>query len=145
MGERVRPALCISALEGLTDRITNRGPQPQDLETLRGHYGDQPTEHAVLAMHLLTRIAEKREQGQNVGTVVEAEEKKNLLETLQSEIELQRDREQLSNAILAAETASKVQEPARPELDKLLRYRSANTREFKDLLGILESIRRLQS
>jgi hypothetical protein len=56
--ERVPPGLCISALQGLMKRIGHRGPQPEDLELLRTVYGDQPTEHAALTMHLLTEVRE---------------------------------------------------------------------------------------
>jgi hypothetical protein len=51
-------------------------------------------------------------------------------------------REKLEKLIFA--DPSNMQEPPRPELETLLRYRAANLREFKDLLDGLERIRRLR-
>jgi hypothetical protein len=56
----VFPDLCIAALKSLKDVIGHRGPQPQDLVTLRWIFGDQPTEHAALAMNYLDAVADKQ-------------------------------------------------------------------------------------
>jgi hypothetical protein len=143
--ERLRPDSCIAALEGLKRRIGERGPQPQDLGVLRAAYGDQPTEHGALAMHLLIPVVEEQTVQNNTPQNTGQEDlKKEILEVLQTEIELQKDREQLARDVSAIESASDLQEPPRPALETLLRYRAANTREFKDLLDCLERIRRLR-
>jgi hypothetical protein len=143
--ERLRPDTCIAGLEGLRRRIAERGPQPQDLEVLRATYGDQPTEHGALAMYLLIPVAEEQtvqnKSPQNSG---QEDLKKEILEVLETEIELQKGREELASAVSAIESASELQEPPRPALETLLRYRAANSREFKDLLDCLERIRRLR-
>lgn len=143
--ERLRPDLCISCLEGLKRRIGERGPQPEDLEILRAYYGDQPTEHAALAMHLLVPVAETQTvHGKTPQATGQGDLKKDILEVLQTEIELLKNRQQLAGNISAIESASDLQEPPRPALETLLRYRAANTREFKDLLNSLACIRRLR-
>jgi hypothetical protein len=143
--ERLGPDDCISALEGLQRRIRERGVQLHDLAMLRAAYGDQPTERAAAAMFVLVSIAEKNiEQDKTAEAKNEAGLKEEFLETLQAEIERQEDREGLAERILDIERASDVQEPARPALETLLRYRAANTREFRDLLDSLERIRRLR-
>jgi hypothetical protein len=143
--ERLRPDQCIPALEALKNLIGDRGPKPQDLEELRLIYGDQPTEHAALAMSQLVPVAEKQAVLDNKAEATrEKEVKKSILDTLQTEIVLQKKRAELVNDIYATECASEVQEPLRPTLETLLRYRAANTREFKDLLDSLERVRRLR-
>ena len=143
--ERLRPAGCISALKGLQRRIRERGVQPQDLAVLRTAYGDQPTENAALAMSELISVAEKEtEQDKTAEAKDEAGHKKEILETLETEIQQQEIREGLEKRIFNIECASDIQEPPRPALENLLRYRAANTREFKDLLDSLERIRRLR-
>jgi len=143
--KRLRPDGCISALKALQRRIRERGIKPQDLEMLRAAYGDQPTEGAALAMYHLVSVAEKKlEQDKTVETKDEAGLKKEILQALQAEIERQEDRERLKKSIFDIECASEIQEPPRPTPETLLRYRAANTREFKDLLDSLERIRRLR-
>jgi hypothetical protein len=142
---RLRPGLCIAALEALVRGIGDRGPQPQDLTELRHIYADQPTEHAALAIHHL-RLAVEKQAGQDetVEATAQKELKKSILEILQVEIEFQKMREELATGLYANYSASCVQETARPALETLLRYRAANTREFKDLLESLDRIRRLR-
>jgi hypothetical protein len=143
--ERLRPDGCISALKGLQDRIRDRGVQPQDLAVLRAAYGDQPTENAAVAMHLLRPVAEKKaQQDKLAATKDDAELKKEILDTLETEIQRQEIREGLATRIFDLECASDIQEPPRPELETLLRYGIANIREFRTLLDILERIRRLR-
>jgi hypothetical protein len=143
--ERLGPLDCISALEGLQRRIRERGVQPHDLGMLRAAYGDQPTAGAAAAMFDFVSLAEKNtEQDKKAETKDEAGLQKKILEALQAEIELQEDREGLAKRKFDIERASEIQEPPRPTLDTLLRYRAANTREFKDLLDSLERIRRLR-
>jgi hypothetical protein len=143
--ERLWPAGCISVLQGLQRSIRKRGVQPEDLATLRAAYGDQPTENAALAMYDLVPIAGKKtEEDKPAEAVDEAGLKKDILETLQTEIRQQEIREGLAKRIFDIEGASDIQEPPRPALETLLRYRAANTREFKDLLDSLERIRRLR-
>ena len=143
--ERLLPDLCVVALEGIKRRIAERGPQPNDLAELRLIYGDQPTEHAALAMYELIPVAgEKAVQGERPETPEEKQRKESILETLQIEIEVQKNRYELAGEMSAIESASDLQEPARPALDTLLRYRAANAKEFRDLLDSLERIRRLR-
>jgi hypothetical protein len=138
-GARLRPDLCLAGLETLRNEITAHGLEPDhDLRVLRSLYGGELTEHAAMLMNRLTEIVG--------GTDTRAEEelKESVLEGLQAEIELQKQRRDVAAGILAVEVASDIQEPAGPALETLLRYRSANTREFKDLLDSLERIRRLR-
>ncbi|MGA9998566.1 MAG: hypothetical protein WBQ04_00445 [Candidatus Acidiferrales bacterium] len=94
--ERVRPDICIWALEQLIEGIGNRGPQPQDLELLRLVYGDQPTEHAALMMHLLAdaKATQKTEKPEDAAPRLR-KLKESLLNTLRAEIEAQKDHEAL--------------------------------------------------
>jgi hypothetical protein len=132
-------------LEALKSRISDHGLQPNDFAKLRQIFGDQPTAHAALAMTQLVAIAQKQGvQDDKAGSTTENELKKSLLDHLQAEIEMQEFREELSNNISARGAASDIQEPPRSELETLLRYRAANTRDFKDLLDSLERIRRLR-
>jgi hypothetical protein len=143
--ERLWPGGCISALEGLQRRIRDRGVQSDDLAVLRAAYGDQPTENAAVAMYRLCPVAEKKAgQDKMAETKDDAELKEEILETLETEIQQQKLREELATRISNIECASDLQEPPRPALETLLRYRAANIREFKDLLDILERIRRLR-
>jgi hypothetical protein len=143
--ERLRPAGCIEALKGLQRRIRERGVEPQDLAVLRAAYGDQPTENAALAMYELISVAEKEtEQDKTAEAKAEAGHKKQILETLENEIQQQQIREALQKRIFNIEGASDIQEPPRPALETLLRYRAANVRELKDLLDSLERVRNLR-
>ncbi len=143
--ERLRPDLCITALESLKDVIGDRGPQRQDFAEIRRIFGDQPTELAALAMIQLDAVAEKQgAQEDKAEATRKKEATKCILDALQIEIERQKKREEFANGIYAIECASDVQEPARTALETLLRYRAANTREFKELLDSLERIRRLR-
>jgi hypothetical protein len=142
--ERVPPGLCISALQGLMKRIGHRGPQPEDLELLRTVYGDQPTEHAALTMHLLTEVPEGQSEKDDVAAPARQELQESVLEALQTEVEVQRNRLDLANNLLAIEGASDLTEPPRNTLETLQRYRTANMREFTHLMDSLERIRRLR-
>jgi hypothetical protein len=143
--ERLLPDECIPTLKELQRRIRDRGVQPEDLALLRTAYGDQPTENAAAAMDLLVPFAEKKiEQDKKPETKGEAELKKEILETLGTEIEQQELREELAQRITEIECASDIQEPPGPTLELLLRYRAANTREFNSLLESLERVRRLR-
>jgi hypothetical protein len=145
-GERVRPELCIAALENLKRQIGDHGPQPQIEADLRCIYGDQPTEHAALAMYELTPAVKKKQTVQD-GTAETADEKDrkdSLLDTLETEIEMQKGLEKLENDLEAIEGAWDLQEPPDPTLDILLRYRASNTREFKLLLDSLQRVRSLR-
>jgi hypothetical protein len=143
--ERLLPDECITTLKELQRRIRDRGVQPEDLALLRTAYGDQPTENAAAAMDLLVPFAEKKiEQDKKPDTKGEAELKKEILETLGTEIEQQELRKELAQRITEIECASDIQEPPSSTLEPLLRYRSANTREFNSLLDSLERIRRLR-
>jgi hypothetical protein len=143
--ERVHPETCLMVLEGLEHRIRECGPQPEDLAILRAAYGDQPTEYGALAMYLLITVVEEQNAQNNAPQSTGQEDlKKDILEVLQTEIEIQKNREQFARDVSTIESASNLQEPPRPALETLLRYRTANTREFKDLLDCLERIRRLR-
>ena len=142
---RLRPDACIECLEGLKSRITDRGPQPHDFKYLRQIYGDQPTEHAALAMRELGSIAtQPTAQDGSSNTAENQDLKKEILEYLTTEIQLQREREKLEDEVFAIESAPEPQEPSGTMLDTLQRYRSATIREFKDLISCLESVRRLK-
>lgn len=70
--------------------------------------------------------------------------KKVILGYLTTELDLQRQREKLESEIYAIESAPEPQEPVGTMLDTLSRYRKENIRELKDLLGCLDSVRRLR-
>ena len=142
--ERVRPDICIWALEQLIERIGERGPDPQDLELLRIVYGDQPTEHAALTMHMLADAkAVQTQKEQDAMTTLE-KLRESILKMLETEIEAQRNRMELANDLVAIECASDLQEPTPNTLETLQRYRTANMREFTHLLDSLERVRRLR-
>ena len=143
--ERVRPDICIWALEQLMERIGDRGPDPEDLASLRGIYGDQPTEHAARTMRLLAEIpAAGQTEKAEVGTPARRELQESILETLRTEVEAQKNRMKLANHLLAIECASDLQEPDPNTLETLQRYRTANMRELTHLMDSLERIRRLR-
>jgi len=137
--ERVRPDICIGTLEELMKRIGDRGPDPDDLALLRIIYGDQPTEHAALTMRLLADIPAGQKD-----EVSRRELQESVLETLQAEVEVQKNRMKLANNLIAIECGSDLQEPTRNTMEILQRYRTANMREFTHLLDSLERIRRLR-
>lgn len=113
---------------------------------IRAAYGDQPTENAALAIYQLLAVAVKKkvEQDDAAETNEDPGSKKEILETLETEIQQQELREDLAQRMMAIESASDIQEPRGPSLESLLRYRAANTREFNGLLDSLERIRRLR-
>lgn len=145
--ERLRPDLCISALQNLKARVATHGLQPdQDLAAVRCIFGDQPTEHAALIIARLMDVAQApTEEGAPAETAERDAPLKSTLEALEAEIERQKLREEISQRFEDCELASEIQEPCAPVLDRLLRYRAANAREFKHLLSSLESIRRLRA
>ena len=98
----------------------------------------------MLSYDLASNEVRQAEKDQKPEKAAEEEAKKQMLVALETEIALQKNRGELSKAIRAAKTASDIQEPPNPTLETLLRYRAANIREFKDLLDILERIRRLR-
>jgi hypothetical protein len=140
-GPRCRPDLCIEELEALRDRIKERGPQPdEDLPALRRIYGGEPTEHAAVLLDGLARIVE----GHSTETIDQDELKKWMVGGIEVEIEAQKLRLEITTNFNDAEFASHIQEPVSLALDLLLRYRAANTREFKVLLDSLDRIRHLR-
>ena len=141
-GERLRPDLCVGALEHLKREIRKRGPQPsEDVFVLHRVYGQKPTEHAAALIFDLRLFADGQppegkgtEESQRLLT-------EEILQSLDKEIAQQNQRAEVEQQILDAE--SDIQEPEALVLDMFLRYRAANTREFKDLINILSSIRNL--
>lgn len=144
--ERLRPELCIAQLESLVDRIASRGPEPDnDILALQRMYGDQPTEHAALAIHVLMRISLRQKPEDECTEKVDQEQLTTwVLTALECEIGQQQLRQEVADDVFDIECASDVREPRPAVLDALLRYRAANTREFKELLGALNRIRKLQ-
>jgi len=69
--------------------------------------------------------------------------RESILKLLQTEIEAQKHRMELAGDLVAIEGAD-VREPTRNTLETLLRYRTANMREFTHLMDNLERIRRLR-
>jgi hypothetical protein len=142
--ERVRPDVCIWALEQLIEGIGERGPDPEDLKLLGLVYGDQPTEFAALTMHELADArAVQTQKGETDATRLQ-KLRESILKLLQTEIEAQRNRMKLADDLLAIEGASDVREPTRNTLETLQRYRTANMREFTHLMESLERIRDLR-
>src|ERR1700756_2148679 len=122
----------------------DRGPEPEDLALLRIIYGDQPTEHAARTMGLLADIPAGQTGKDDVAAPARQELQESVLETLQTEVEVQRNRLDLANNLLAIECASDLTEPPRNTLETLERYRTANMREFTHLMDSLERIRCLR-
>jgi hypothetical protein len=145
-GERLRPDGCIAALQVLKKGIGDNGPQPQDAAALQRIYGDQPTRYAAFLMHELVPVVEKQSvQDGKSETADEKQRKESILDALENEIEIQKIREEFEDRLDDIENASDIQEPPRPALETLLRYRAANTREFNVLLNSLERIRKLRA
>jgi hypothetical protein len=143
--EQLRPDLCAEGLENLRNQIRDHGPHLEHLFKLQRIYGDKPTEHAAIAMEWLTLIVSGKQNTEGSTEANEQEElTKSILEALEIEIGLQKLRLEVAQNLDAIDFASDVQEPRGPILDGLLRYRAANTREFKDLLGTRDRIRRLR-
>jgi hypothetical protein len=86
----------------------------------------------------------KTEKDEALAAIRRKDLHKGILEALQAEIENEKVRRYLAGNLLEIEALSDFQEPARHELETLLRYRAANTREFNSLLDSLERIRRLR-
>jgi hypothetical protein len=137
---RLRPDLCIKALEGVQTRIKERGPGPDDLRTVRSIYGSEPTEDGAL---LMVELARMPIPGFSKSEDLE-ECTKEILDTLEEEIGRQKDLLRIREVLDNIEFDSGIREPAAPALETLLRYRASNTRELKDLLDSLERIRRLR-
>jgi len=137
LGERLRPDLCIDYLEALKNRIGNRGILPGDLAELRLYYGEHITEWAARVMYELVAAqnpaADKKEAVKEV------------LTTLEAEIQNQNQRKDIVEGILEFEAKSEIQEPERAALETLSRYRAGNGRELKDILDCLERVRRLKT
>ncbi len=142
--ERVRPDICIWALEQLIERIGERGPDPEDLKLLGIVYGDQPTEYAALTMHMLADAKAVQTQKDAAAVTRLPKLRESILKMLQTEIEAQRTRMELADDLVAIEGASDVREPNRNTLETLQRYRTTNMREFTHLMESLERIRRLR-
>jgi hypothetical protein len=137
-GHRLRPDKCILVLEGLRERIHERDLKAdEDLPALFRIYAGEPTE---IAVKLMSALLDKR--------ALEAPEQRALkavfLDYIEKEIDSQKCLLEVGEYLHEIEFASDVQEPAAPTLETLLRYRSSNTREAKDLLETLGRIRRLR-
>ena len=144
--ERLRPEDCIYELQGLMKQIRDRGPAPEDLELLQAIYGDQVTPIAALSMRMLTDFQNvQAEKDGALAAIARKELQKSILDLLQGEIENQEVRQKLARELLITESPLDFyQEPPRHELETLLRYRAADTREFASLLDTFERIRRLR-
>ena len=83
---------------------------------IRAAYGDQPTENAAVAMYQLLAVAVEEEDrtGRGYQTKEEPGSKKEILETLKTEIQQQELREDLAQRMMAIEGASDIQEPRGP-------------------------------
>jgi hypothetical protein len=138
---RLRPDLCIKALEELRDKIKERGLLPDsDLPTVHRIFGSEPTEDAALLARSLASIDDSKP-----GEPVDLEEHKEVaLKILEEQICRQTERLEVGRTQGEIESASEIQEPDSPVLETLLRYRAANSREVKDLLDSLERVRRLR-
>ena len=96
-------------------------------------------------MHELVPVVEKQTvQDGKSETADEKQRKESILDALESEIEIQKIREEFEDRLDEIESVSDIQEPPGPTLDTLSRYRAANTREFTVLLNSLERIRKLR-
>jgi hypothetical protein len=142
--ERVRPDICIWALEQLIERIGERGPDPEDLKLLGLVYGDQPTEFAALTMHELADARVVQTQKDEAAATRLQKLRESILKLLQTEIEAQKNRMDLADDLVAIEGASAVREPTQNTLETLQRYRTANMREFTHLMDSFERIRDLR-
>jgi hypothetical protein len=140
-GPRLRPDRCIRALEALRERIKDRDLKAdEDLPALFRIYGGEPTEFVVTLMSALSSRPGKREPE----TLDQGALKAVFLHFIEKEIDFQKRLLDVDEYHEDIEFASDIQEPAAPALETLVRYRSSNTREFKDLLETLERTRRLR-
>jgi hypothetical protein len=142
--ERVRPDICIWALEQLIERIGERGPDPEDLKLLGIVYGDQPTEFSALIMHELADAKVMLTQKDEAAAARLQKLRQSILKLLRTEIEAQKNRMDLADDLVAIEGASDVREPTQNTLETLQRYRTANMREFTHLMDSFERIRDLR-
>ena len=141
--ERMRPDVCVSALQRLTNEIRDLGPQLGHLEFLRELYGDEPSGGAALLMSMLSEFHAIEAEKDQAAAIRRKDLQRHILAALQAEIEIEKVRQTLVEDLVAIECLSELQEPPRHTLETLLRYRAANSREFTSLLDNLERVRRL--
>ena len=131
------------ALKNYSAESTNVGSSPRTWRCFARLTATSPA-NAAIAMYARSRVGSRPNKTDGLGPKDEAALKKDILETLETEIQQQGLREEHAKRISEIENSSDIQEPPPLALATLLRYRAANTREFKDLLDILERTRRLR-
>jgi hypothetical protein len=140
---RMRPNLCYLWLTMLKCEIENRGLDLEgDMAMLRRIYGDEPTPIIETIAVYYARV---------VGAAVQAaetlskEDTKLVLDQLEREIDIQRMRSKLELASQAEDSMEPLAFPPDLIMDRILRYRAANGREFGRLLASYETLRRLKA
>jgi hypothetical protein len=143
--ERLDPADCINELQALMKRIADRGPQPEDLELLQAIYGDQATSSAAGSMFILSDLEEINTEKDKAAAATRRKDlQKDILDSLQLEIELQKERQTLATQLLATECPTKFYGLPGHALETLLRYATANSREFASLVDSFDRVRCLR-
>jgi hypothetical protein len=143
--EGLHPDVFVHVLEDLINAIVNRGPQAEHLTVLRRICGDQPTMGMATAMLLLAEVeALQAEKDETVAATRRKDLQQPIIAALHTELTPQKFHQMLASNLLEIEFPLNFQEPPRDVLETLLRYRTANAREFSGLLESLERIRRLR-
>lgn len=137
--------LCVEVLEDLAGTIRDRGLRPfEDREVLQRLYGTEFTSSAGPIADMLMKLCTLELMGQKLQEDDLEAIKQGILECISAEIEVQKHRAELDAEVIDIDVACEIQEPPAAVLDTLLRYRAANTREFKSLLESFESARRIR-
>jgi hypothetical protein len=148
--DRLPPNVCFTVLVALKSKIQERGLVPdQDLTSLYCIYGNQLTECAAMIVHYYNEIkSDEKEykEDDQARKSKHAEYQREILEALEKEMGRQGDRFELATALdnLACMPGVPAPPPD-PILDSILRYTSANAREFIHLLNALKRIRGLKA
>lgn len=134
IGLRSDPATCIEGLALVRNHIINHR-MSEALEILADLYGTQPTENSIILSRRL----------QSASAQLGDEELNSAIQIVDEEIEKQNIRLKLYAEIVQIDVLSHFHEPSPATLETLLRYRSANLRELKDLIDTFDKVRRLRS
>jgi hypothetical protein len=142
--ERVDAKDCASVLDGLRTKIRESGLSPnEEIGILHRIYGERPTSNGTLIINIYNRVNSEERSGAR--RAERTEHQAEILELLDAEIEKQGFLAELQAALDEKELAQHIRVLPQPEiLDHVQRYRTANAREFTQLLADYERIRRMQ-
>lgn len=142
---RAHADLCVAVLEELAESIRDCGLQPyEDLEVLRCLYGTEFSAGAGAIADTLKQLWDLELMGELVQDQDREETKHAILKDISKEVEYQKWLAEIDTEVNDIEIASLTQEPPAAVLNALLRYRTANRREFESLVESLETVRRIR-